>query len=372
MIIENLLDARGQTLIFSYLMIGLLLLSIRWRDKTSFFPISLTQELKGFAMMMIVLSHIGYFLFSNHQFLYPWSIMAGVGVDLFLFLSGFGLVMASQKKDIGPWQFYKKRLLRLFVPLWILLGVLLLADKLILNISYDWQTVFKNFLGLFQTADIYNNINSPLWYFSLILFYYLTFPFIFRKKAPALSALLWFLLGYYLTDISWEFFTDVNRLHILHVGAFPLGVWLSGWSVSPPIYLKIIIDKIKSLSNRIPNIVWVVLRILSLILVVSGVMYFAVNSGVGSDRWFVQKISLVTVLLVVIVAILKPVRLKFLEWFGNYSYEIYLIHWPLMYRYDIIYKNLPAGVATFVYIILLLGLGWAFKNLSDRMFDKKK
>lgn len=370
MIIENLLDARGQTLIFSALMIGALLLGVRWRDKTKVFPVSLTQEMKGLAMILIVLSHIGYFLFSNHQFLYPWSIMAGVGVDLFLFLSGFGLVMASQKKDLSVWQFYKKRLLRLFVPLWIILAVLLVADKSILNISYNWQVIVKSFFGLFQTADIYRDINSPLWYFSLILLYYLTFPFVFKKKSPALSALLWFLLGYYLTDIDWQFFADVNRLHILHVGAFPLGVWLAGWSVSPPVYLKMIIEKSKTFLKKIPQFVWSVLQLIGLATSVYAVMYFAVNSGIGGDRWFVQEISLVTVLAIVVVALLKPIRIKSLEWFGIYSYEIYLIHWPLMYRYDMVYKYVPAGVATFIYIVLLLGLGWVFKKGTDKIFEK--
>lgn len=370
MIIENLFDARGQTLIFSALMILALLLSIRRRDESGFFPVSLTQELKGWAMILIVLSHIGYFLFSNHQFLYPWSIMAGVGVDLFLFLSGFGLVLASQKKDLGVWQFYKKRLLRLFAPLWIVLVILLLMDKFILNISYDWQIVVKSFFGLLQTADIYRDINSPLWYFSLILLYYLTFPFIFQKKSPAMAALLWFLLGYYLTDINWQFFADVNRLHILHIGAFPLGVWLAGWSVAPPIYLKIVFEKLKTSWKSIPSFVWWILRLIGLVVSVYAVIYFAVNSGIGGDRWLVQKISLVTVLAVVAVALLKPIRIKSLEWFGIYSYEIYLIHWPLMYRYDMVYQYLPAGIATFIYIVLLLGLGWVFKKGTDKLLAK--
>jgi len=43
---------------------------------------------------------------------------------------------------------------------------------------------------------------------------------------------------------------------------------------------------------------------------------------------------------------------------GTYSYEMYLLHWPLLSRYDFLYRTLPASLATFAYLALFIGLGW--------------
>lgn len=99
-----------QTWIFSIIFFAALLIFIKPRKITEWFPASLTTELKGMAILMIVLSHIGYFLATDTRFLWPLSIMAGVGVNLFLFLSGFGLTASQIKNNLKPWQFYKKRL----------------------------------------------------------------------------------------------------------------------------------------------------------------------------------------------------------------------------------------------------------------------
>jgi hypothetical protein len=89
------------TWIFSIILFIALLVSIKPRKIAEWFPASLTTELKGMAILMIVLSHIGYFLVTDTRFLWPLSIMAGVGVNLFLFLSGFGLTASQMKKDLS-------------------------------------------------------------------------------------------------------------------------------------------------------------------------------------------------------------------------------------------------------------------------------
>src|SRR3990167_8339061 len=60
-----------------------------------------TLALKGFAILAVIFSHIGYFLVADHRFLFPLSTFGGVGVDLFLLLSGFGLTMSALSKDMS-------------------------------------------------------------------------------------------------------------------------------------------------------------------------------------------------------------------------------------------------------------------------------
>ena len=84
-----------QTQIFALIFCLALFLSARRKKEILSFSKETTQDLKGFAILAVILSHIGYFLSTDDKFLFPFSILAGVGVNLFLFLSGFGLTVSS-------------------------------------------------------------------------------------------------------------------------------------------------------------------------------------------------------------------------------------------------------------------------------------
>src|SRR4051812_36879056 len=121
-------DAVNQTYIVIVTLVVLLLLTIRKKSGQDIFGIRVTNEAKGFAIIAILFAHIGYFLVSDNRFLFPLSVLSGVGVNIFLFLSGFGLTLSQQKKVLTPIQFYIKRLTNLFIPLWIVLTVFLILD----------------------------------------------------------------------------------------------------------------------------------------------------------------------------------------------------------------------------------------------------
>lgn len=113
------------------------------------FPHVPTAELKGFAILAIVFSHIGYFLVTDDRFLFPLTIFAGVGVNLFLFLSGYGLTLSKMKSEETLWQFYKKRLPIVLLPFWVALVAILITDFFVLGISYPTSSIIQNFSGIF-------------------------------------------------------------------------------------------------------------------------------------------------------------------------------------------------------------------------------
>ena len=371
MVIENIGNPVVESYIFFIIFVVAILVYIRGKIKEDVgFPLSLTNELKGWATIFVVTSHIGYFLFANHQFLYPLSNIAGVGVDLFLFLSGFGLVSSAYRKPLSIAQFYKKRLSKIFISLWLVLIGFLLLDKFLLNITYPWPKIIESFLGIFRTADIFNDINSPLWYLTFIFGYYLTFPLIFMPKRPLVSALLWFLLGYGITKVDPSLFSGVMHLYAWHIIAFPLGVWFAGWMNNLPVWLKKLFDRTRAVWLRLP--VWLrwVFRFILLIAAAGAICFWTINPGVGNNKWVLQFISLATVLAIILVAWLKPFRFRLMEYIGVYSYEIYLLHWPLLYRYDFIFNRLPAGVATAVTFLWLLAVSIAFNWVANLLYKK--
>jgi hypothetical protein len=81
------------------------------------FPVSVTNELKGLGILTVVFAHFAYMKVTNADFLFPLSIIAGVGVDLFLFMSGFGLTVGMIKRPMKAVDFYKKRVGVLIWPL---------------------------------------------------------------------------------------------------------------------------------------------------------------------------------------------------------------------------------------------------------------
>lgn len=331
-----------QTIIFGLLFFTVLILMMRKTHKEYSFDYSLTQELKGFAILAIIFSHIGYFLSEDHQFLFPLSIWAGVGVNLFLFLSGFGLTVSTLKSGLDLKNFYKKRLIKLFLPLWIVLFLLIGIDLIVLHRSYPLFTLIQSFLGFFPKADLFQDLNPPLWYFSLIFFYYLTFPLVFRKRIIYLTPLILLIIPFFLLQLSLPINPGVLSLYKLHFVSFPLGVFF-GLITQHKIPFPLLGSNLKYIF--VP-------------LFITVFIYTSFKSGVDTGKLPEQTTSLITMFSIIFLFLIKKVEFRLLNLFGKYSYEIYLIHWPILSRYDLFYNYLPAYLATLLYLGLFLTVGY--------------
>ncbi|MFA6416785.1 MAG: acyltransferase family protein [Patescibacteria group bacterium] len=355
------------TQIFSAIFIVLLLLSIRRQKSFAGLSVALTQELKGFAILAIVLSHIGYFLVSDHRFLFPLTIAAGLGVNLFLFLSGYGIATSSISKPLSVWQFYRHRLLKIYTPFWLVVIVLFALDFLIGHKTYGLGYMLQSIIGFFPHADLWTDLNSPLWYFTLIIFYYLLFPLVFFKKYPCFSAILLYLGGYLIVRAEPSILDYVIHLYRIHLFAFPLGVLAAGLvSKYPGSRAQASFKKIqeKFVANKLAA--RIIYYLVALILL--GVfVYTSYYSNIGKAHWLEEVTSLVTAAAIVILFLMKKFEIKLLYWFGFFSYEIYLFHWPIMARFDIFYRFTPAWLATILYLGLFLALGWGMRQLLSKL-----
>ena len=364
-------DPVFQTQVFTGLLLLVLAIFFRQRTEGASLTPTVSTEIKGFAVLAIVLAHIGYYLAQDTRFLFPLSIIAGVGVNLFLLLSGYGLTHSMLNKHSTILSFYQRRVSRVLIPLWIVLVILLIADRIFLQLSYPLVTIIQSFFGFFPKADLYQSLDAPMWYLTLILFYYLFFPLVFSRKRPVLSACILAALGACCLLLPLPVSEGVIGNYRSHIFAFPIGVLIAGlFTASHP--------KLRSLSEKVTGFfqhkTWIeqVIRWALIVILSCLFAYTAVYSGIGQGANIEQSISLITVFCTLGVFLLKPVENRFLYWVGVYSYEIYLLHWPLMYRYDIFYRWLPASVATFAYLILLIGIGWGFQQLSQVVIKKLK
>lgn len=202
-----------------------------------------TTELKALAFFMVFFAHIGYFLFpvisvatpavAGMQFtqlspslLQPISDYAGVGVDMFLFLSGFGLCLGVANYSVI--QFYKKRLKSIYVPL-ILSTVLIVTIDALFGRDTSFFHVLPALTGILPTADLYKDFNSPLWFITFLLIFYVITPLVVKKDRPIRSAVFIVVFGFVLSYVLKFLVIHTTlqfpiQLYLLHTLAFPLGV----------------------------------------------------------------------------------------------------------------------------------------------------
>lgn len=352
------------TWIFTSIFLVTLFLSRSYKKQEGIFTISITQELKGFAILAIIFSHIGYFLVEGDTFLFPISIFAGVGVNLFLFLSSYGLMVSTSKNKEGVLQFYKKRLLKLYIPFWIVFIIFLLMDYFILKISYSTTYIIQAFSGIFLRADMFADLNSNFWYMTLILSYYILFPLIYIKKYPWISAIILYICTYKIVYTNPELFSNIDGLYKVHLVAFPLGMifaWISHNSFVKRMFQDVV-QKIKQTSNKIQLSIKYVL----ILILVSLVAYGGYHSGVGETVIKEQTISLLVMFGIICIFLLKKKQFNIFYLFGVYSYPIYLLHWPIVSRYDIFFRYVPAWIALILYLMLFVGLGWFLQKNQEK------
>ena len=126
-------NAGEATILVGIVLLAACLLTAGVAKSADFLSQETTAELKGLALLMVVFSHIGYFLVSDRSFLVPFSNYAGLGVDLFLLLSGYGIMASALARPLSVWQFYKRRLTKIVVPVVITVGLFVAIDGIFLH-----------------------------------------------------------------------------------------------------------------------------------------------------------------------------------------------------------------------------------------------
>ena len=331
------------------------------------FPVSVTNELKGLGILTVVFAHFAYMKVTNADFLFPLSIIAGVGVDLFLFMSGFGLTVGMLKRPMKTVDFYKKRVIKIFIPFWIALIIMFIADALFMDKTYSVGYIIKSMLGFFPTADGFGDVNSPFWYITWMIMFYLLYPLVFFKDKPWLSAIILAVIATIIGTFN-IFDLGSNWLHRLHTVAFSMGIILAWLLQVKEGEKNRFIEYIKDFRDNSKDMKYIVIAIMFVI-----VFYVSQRTGAGSwptltsilgQGFFVEQLmSIVIMLAFTVIFILKKVDSKFLTMYGVYSYEVYLIHWPLMAKYDIFFVYLPAWAAVIAWLVAFILVSMLLQRL---------
>lgn len=161
--------------------------------------------LMGISIISIMLYHQTWL----HGFFFDaFHVWGNLGVDVFFFLSGFGLCFSMRKHNIS--EFYKRRFLRLF-PICVTCGIL----------KFLWAEIAPDKLPT-SVNDIKVIFGIDLWFIDFIILYYIIAPFLVKGllKWPMFTMLGCFIIGIAaaLQDKSYVLMLGLCRLPVFALG----------------------------------------------------------------------------------------------------------------------------------------------------------
>jgi len=288
-----------------------------------------TDFLKLLAALLVAASHYsGYAVSHGHgNVVYSVLVATGgyIGVAIFFFLSGYGLMMSEKKRHTPFLSFIKRRLVKLYLPVVLvsaIWGIVQWPD----DRGIEWMGHYL-YLALWGFGD------GILWFVRVILVEYLLFAaYIYLNiKSWMFETLLW--LG---TALVYGFVF------------FYVGDWAA---ISIPIFtLGILSAKYESWFYSIARGKGVILWLIA----ITGIMGFAYNlMGNVYAHALLNYYVITGVILAGVYSLtskIPPPNLP--SWAGPVSYDIYLTHYKVLYYCSAVYVFI--GLHHFIVGLILL------------------
>lgn len=128
--------------------------------------------LMGISAILIILCHANLYDIKVNSLIHFLLTLGNVGVDIFLFLSGIGCYYSLQN-GVGYQNWYKKRLVRIFVP------------YALTQIPYWGFYIIKGNFDLIDSLYEFSTIafwvrHTGMWYIALLIPLYLLTPFLYK------------------------------------------------------------------------------------------------------------------------------------------------------------------------------------------------
>lgn len=298
------------------------------------------------AMSLIIACHFA------QAYGYTIAFLLNVGVQIFFLTSGFlyGKIEVTQ-----PLEFYKKRLLRVYVPYILVVAVVLLIQGLIGAWQFNLRDVLIyvcNLQGFISTSVAGLN---HLWFLSVLMICYLLVPWLqrFMNYKP------WILVGAVVV-VSLVEFLLVQKM-------YPICAWIVLF-IAGMVYGKYESSKM-SLSLMIGAAV-----------LMTGMLPFFCLEHLTDPEWAHYSVWLhcgLAILIFVAIYYLLPkfisetANLPVLKQVDKISYEVYLIHHPLIMGPLALLTVTPyVGLNVAIILITTIALSYVCKQIVNKLIVK--
>lgn len=270
------------------------------------------DRLKGLALILVLINHA-----SGALGVTDWA-HGEVGVDIFIIVSGFTLALNST--GLSARDFFQRRFLRIYPAYWAALALFLCGNAWIFADHRPAADIWLHILGLhgFAQPQYFSSINDSFWFISIIVLLYAAF-FLLRRRLHDLALVAG--TGAVLTAaVCGLYLYTGNFGALLHLGVR-----------MPDLFIGLIAGQLAS--GRKAEVGWSGLLATGLLAVGYLSVFRGVNFGdpVAGVAWIVLFLWADRLLMKSSAA--APIAGGF-AFLGLYSYEIYLLHQPLIRDYD--------------------------------------
>lgn len=158
----------------------------------------LLDALRGYAILLVIYYHAGGAV--------GWTnwIHAEAGVDVFLLVSGF--VLARSAATLTAREFWTRRFFRLYPKYWFALVLFVALEWRYYHHAHTWPDLLWHATGLhaLASADYFSSINDSFWFVSLIVVLYAAFWLLRKWLNDPLALAGW---GMLLSAVACGYFT---------------------------------------------------------------------------------------------------------------------------------------------------------------------
>ena len=304
-----------------------------------------TKSLKGLLAILIIFHHVSQKITTGENFS-NFEYMGRYIVALFFFLSGYGLYFQYSNNSTYMENFLRKRLVRIFIPFFIFIVI---------------YVIYRETLGEVVNVDFFlsfwrdhSNIIYNGWFINSIIILYVIFYVSFKMKGSkiAIFKLVFFILVY----IFWKVYRSHGDWEYVSIMAFLLGVvWMKH---------RNLIDKF------IEKNYFVCLVSFSILMYVFH-HYEAIMKNIGITNKYVYYgiVGNLCTMIFVVYYLLLTNKLnfsnKYLDFLGDISFEIYMIHGLVMHYLGKFFVSSPVNDVIYTIVVLLVSiiLSYCIKKL---------
>lgn len=305
-----------------------------------------TKFLKGFAILLVVISHWYRFFDKDSplSFLYHFGFF---GAALFAFLSGYGVYVSYSQKG-----FYRKYLYKKFCNVYL--------PFVIVNLFFGITLYHDDFSKLSGVQDIFlGNNDTILWYVKYILCFYLLFYFIFKyiEKDDAFKFSILVVIAVLCVLVMQA--TKVGSVWYTSTGGLLLGVFTgmqqeNNINSVKKLALYDVVLFVTIITNHFSkSVFWGDWATLFSGLAFSGIMYTVITNKKIKELLSSGRVDWLT----------KPILL-----IGSASYYIYILHMKILV---IGAHNLPRTTFTLIGLLLVtIGISYFLNSIYTKFMRK--
>jgi peptidoglycan/LPS O-acetylase OafA/YrhL len=315
-----------------------------------------TIAFRGIAVVLLLLGHLSEKCIAGVTYLEDGGRWA---VVIFLFVSGVSLSKTYGIDALGK-RFILNRIKRLAIPFWLTLALFLALDYYLIGYCYSPKRIILAIDGImYPWAPM-----GHAWFITYLIFLYGLYYFVSllristQKKAYAL-----FLLSYLsmLLIINTRLF-NYFALWVIYTAVFPAAVFIGLYRNRIFDYLRILFSKARVLY------VVIMLALLACYYQGSAHGWLSQPDNVMRAVHAFQPLTMV-VFLTMLACIVDPFNYQsnILMLLGDYSYEIYLLHFPFMEYYDFVLFRKPLVVSFFSYLTAIFMMSYVVRRITQNL-----